>query len=124
MAPDEDENQGRGYDGLWEEVFGKNDDLSLDEQRIRVLIKADHQTQKDIRALRLRLGAAEQRIKRLRNVTISLLSPIMLAGLAAFFYAFADSAGLWSKLLVIGFAIFGFFWLRGIGKEFDDVTRD
>lgn len=124
MAPDEDENQGRGYDGLWEEVFGKHDDLSLDERRIRALIKADHQTQKDIRTLRLRLGTAEQKIKRLRNVTISLLGPIMLAGFAASFYAFANADDLWSKLLVIGFAIFGIFWLRGVGKEFDDVTRD
>lgn len=124
MPPEEDQERARGYDGWWEEVFGEHDDKSIEERRLRTLIHADHQTQKDIRDLRVRLGAAEQKIRRLRNATIALLGPVLMGGIVAFFYALGGADGLWSKLLVIGCGLFGIIWLRDVGNAFDDVTRD
>ncbi|OWQ97994.1 hypothetical protein [Sphingopyxis witflariensis] len=126
MTPDnhEENEQRPGYEGHWEKIFNEHPDMSSDSRRIRALIQADHNTQRSIAELRRKLGAAQWKIHRLRNATTSLLGPVLLGGIWAFFTALERAEGVWSNLFVWGAGAFGFYWLREIGKEFDDVTRD
>lgn len=63
------------------------------------------------------------RLKMLRNATANLLGPVLLGGGAVFFVALSEAQDWWSYVLIFGGAAFGAYWLRDVGRNFDEVTK-
>ena len=111
-------------DAWWDEIFGSNPRPTREQRTLHSLMSAKAEQDKSIRELRRDLRVAQSQIRRVRNASLSLLSPILFGGIIAFSIAFAETDGLWGKLLVVAVGAFGIWWLRDVGKSFDDATRD
>ena len=111
-------------DEWWANVFGGDPNDTMEQRRIRFLLRAKHDHDREFRELRSQLHKSHAKVRRLRDATTALLGPILMGGIIAFFLFLDQAETNWGKVLVCLCGAVGVWWLRDVGKAFDDVTRD
>lgn len=108
----------------WDATFDTPEPPTREQRNIGDLMRARERQEKEIAALRSDLKKTRGQIRQLKSATVSLLGPVMLGGIIGFAAALEQADGKWSKLAVFLTGAFAVWWLRDVGKSFDDVTRD
>lgn len=107
----------------WHDVFGERN-LTAEQHDIRSLMRARTEQSKAVQELRRELRDSRSQIRRLKNATVTLLGPVLIGGVVAFWALLDQADGPWEKLAIWLSGAVGIWWLRDVGRSFDDVTRD
>jgi hypothetical protein len=108
---------------VWRDIFGERT-LTAEQHDIRSLMRAKADQAKAIQELKRELRTSRSQIRRLKNATVALLGPIMLGGIVAFWTLLDHADGPWEKVAVWLSGAFGVWWLRDVGRNFDEATHD
>lgn len=111
-------------DDWWTNVFGGKESDPIEQRRIRYLLQSNYEKDMLLRDLRGEIGKTRAQIRRLKEASMSFLGPVMLVGIVGFVEAYRRSSGAWEVIALLAAAAFGFWWLRNVGKAFDDVKFD
>lgn len=105
----------------WDDTFETPASRSNEQQQIDRLFENDRKNRKLIDELRRDIGESNQRLRRLKTATTSLLTPILLGMIILFFQELERADGKWEKFGVFIAGAIGLWWLTNAGQDFDRI---